>query len=148
MSRSPAARWSSRPTPRPGPSGGRALLEAALEGLAQPPLVERQDVDRMLAEQRASGRQPPSSGLPPEEERAIIRQHMDEHYRRVLDQPLPALGNLSPRRAARTAKGRERVVAWLKTLENHSARRPAGDPIGEYDFGWMWRELGVEAFRQ
>jgi hypothetical protein len=40
------------------------------------------------------------------------------------------------------------VVAWLKTLENHSAKRPAGDPIGEYDFGWMWRELGVEALRQ
>jgi hypothetical protein len=45
-------------------------------------------------------------------------------------------------------KGREKVVVWLKTLENHSAKRPVGDPIGEYDFGWMWRELGVEALRQ
>ena len=40
------------------------------------------------------------------------------------------------------------MAAWLKLLENHSARRPAGDPIGGYDFGWMWRELGVEALRR
>jgi len=32
--------------------------------------------------------------------------------------------------------------------ENHSARRPAGDAIGGYDIGWMWRELGVEALRR
>jgi hypothetical protein len=40
------------------------------------------------------------------------------------------------------------VAAWLKMLENHSAKRPAADPLGVYDFGWMWRELGVEAFRR
>ena len=54
----------------------------------------------------------------------------------------------SPRAAAETPKGREKLAAWLKVLENHSARRPAGDPIGDYDFGWMWQELGVEALRQ
>jgi hypothetical protein len=127
---------------------GRGLLEAALQGLVRPPLVERQELDQVLAEQRAGGPRPPASGLSPEEERAILRQHVDEHYRGLLDQPIPALGNLSPRRAVRTAKGREKVVAWLKTLENHSARRPAGDPLGEYDFGWMWRELGVAALRR
>ena len=102
----------------------------------------------MLAEQRARGPRPPASGLPPEEERAILRQAMDEHYRGLLDQPIPALGNVSPRRAARSAKGREKVVAWLKTLENHSARRPAGDAIGVYDFGWMWEELGMASLRR
>ena len=128
---------------------GRALLAAALEGLVRPPLVERQELDRVLAEQRrAGGRRPPASGLPPEEERAILRQHMDEHYRGLLDQPIPALGNLPPRRAVRTAEGREKVVAWLKTLENHSAKRPAGDPLGGYDFGWRWHELGVAALRR
>ena len=68
--------------------------------------------------------------------------------RRVLDQPIPALGGKAPRAAAKTPKGREKVAAWLKALENHSAKRPAGDPIGGYDFGWMWQELGVEALRQ
>jgi hypothetical protein len=72
--------------------------------------------------------------LSPEDERALVRQGLDDHYRRVLDEPIPALGGKS--------------AAWLKTLENHSARRPAGDPLGEYDFGWLWQELGVEALRR
>jgi hypothetical protein len=127
---------------------GGALLETALQGLVRPALAERQELDRVLAEQRAGGPRPPASGLAPEEERAILQRHMDEHYRGLLDQPIPALGNLSPRRAVRTAKGREKVVAWLKILENHSARRPAGDAIGGYDFGWMWHELGVAALRR
>jgi hypothetical protein len=34
----------------------------------------------------------------------------------------PALGNISPRRAAKSAKGCEKLVAWLKLLENHTAK--------------------------
>jgi hypothetical protein len=66
----------------------------------------------------------------------------------VLDQPVAALGNLIPRRAARTAKGREKVVTWIKTLENHTAKRPAGALLGDYDFSWLWDELGVAALRR
>ncbi|MCI0753574.1 hypothetical protein [Teichococcus vastitatis] len=127
---------------------GHALLKVVLQGLVRPPLMERQDLDRMLVEQHAPGQEPPFSGLSPEQEREIIQQQLEEHYRGLLDEPIPPLGNVSPRRAARTAKGREKVVAWLKTLENHSAKRIAGDPIGEYDFAWMWRELGVAELRK
>jgi hypothetical protein len=52
---------------------------------------------------------------------ALVRQGLDDHYRRVLDEPIPALGGKSPRAAAKTPKGREKVAAWLKLLENHSA---------------------------
>lgn len=124
---------------------GRALLGPVLVGLVGPPLIERTDLEQMLAAERPP---PKPSGLSPEDERALIRQSLEDHYRHILDQPIPALGGKSPRTAAKTPKGREKVVAWLKTLENHSAKRPAGDPIGEYDFGWMWRELGVDALRQ
>jgi hypothetical protein len=118
---------------------GRALLEPALAGLVGSPLTERTDLEQMLAAERPP---PKLSGLSPEEERALIHQGIDDHYQGLLDQPIPALGGKSPRAAAKTQKGREKVVAWLKMLENHSAKRPAGDPIGEYDFGWMWRALG------
>lgn len=124
---------------------GRALLGPVLAGLVGPPLTERTDLEQMLAAERPP---PEPSGLSPEEERALIHQGIDDHYRGLLDQPIPALGGKSPRAAAKTPKGREKVLAWLKTLENHSAKRPAGDPIGEYDFSWMWRELGVEALRK
>ncbi|MBI0539233.1 hypothetical protein D9599_27255 [Roseomonas sp. KE2513] len=116
--------------------------------MVRSPLVERQDLEQLLEEQRASGERPPPLDLPPEEVRAILQQQLEEHHRQVLDQPIPVLGNVSPRKAARTAKGREKVVNWLKTLENHSSKRPDGDPIGEYDFAWMWQELGVAELRK
>jgi hypothetical protein len=58
-----------------------------------------------------------------------------------LDEPIPSLGNQSPRKAAKTAKGREKVIAWLKMLENHSAQQGRDDPVGSYDFTWIWKEL-------
>ncbi|MBL6081502.1 hypothetical protein JMJ56_26280 [Belnapia sp. T18] len=124
---------------------GRAMLELALVGLVGSPLTERTDLEQMLA---AEGPSPKPSGLTQEDERALLRQTLDDHYRHILDQPIPALGGKSPRMAAKTPKGREKVVAWLKMLENHAAKRPAGDPVGGYDFGWMWQELGVEELRQ
>jgi len=124
---------------------GRGLLAPVLAGLVGPALTERIDLERMLAAERPA---PEPSSLPPEDERALVHQGLDDHYRRVLDEPIPALGGKSPRAAAKTPKGREKVAAWLKVLENHSAKRPAGDPIGGYDFGWMWQELGVEALRR
>jgi hypothetical protein len=122
---------------------GRALLEPVLAGLVGAPLTERSDVEQMLAAER-----PPRAptGLSPEQERALVHRGLDDHYRRVLDEPIPALGGRSPRAAAKTPRGREEVAAWLKTLENHAARREPGDPIGSV--GWMWRELGVEALRR
>ncbi len=124
---------------------GHAMLAPVLAGLVGPPLTEHVDLERTLAEERPS---PPPSGLSPDQERALIHQGLEEHYRRVLDEPIPALGGKSPRSAAKTPKGREKVAAWLKTLENHAAHRPPGDPLGSYDVGWMWAELGVEALRR
>lgn len=124
---------------------GRALLEPVLAGLVGPPRTEHIDPERMLAENRPP---PKPSGLPPEQERALIHQGLDEHYRRVLDEPIPALGGKSPRVAARTPKGREKVAAWLKSLENHMARQDPGSHMGSYDLGWLWQELGVAALRR
>jgi hypothetical protein len=58
-------------------------------------------------------------------------------------------GDVSPRAAIRSPGGRDRVAAWLKHLENGSARQedPAS-PLATYDFAWMWKELGVERMRR
>jgi len=53
----------------------------------------------------------------------------------------------SPRQAVRSAVGRAQVIEWLKLLENRSARQDDG-PIAEYDFGWMWAELGLQEYRK
>jgi hypothetical protein len=124
---------------------GRAMLEPVLTGLVRAPLTERTDLDQMLATERPP---PAPTGLSPEQERTLVQQMLDDHYRRVLDEPIPALGGKTPRAAAKTAKGRAAVVVWLKTLENHSGRQKPGDPMASYDFGWLWGELGVEDLRR
>jgi hypothetical protein len=127
---------------------GRAMLAPLLEGLVSTPLVERQTLEQAMAEPRSRGSAPVSSGLPPDEERRLIHAQLDTHYRQQLDEPVPALGNTSPRKAAKTAKGREKVAAWLKLIENHSARQGAGDPMSDYDLTWMWEALGITALRK
>jgi hypothetical protein len=73
---------------------------------------------------------------------------MDNHYRAQLDEPIPALGNISPRKAARSKKGRNDIVAWLKLLENRSATHDPDDPMASYDPTWIWAELGLLDLRK
>jgi hypothetical protein len=72
-----------------------------------------------------------------------MRELLDRHYRRVIDEPLLALGSIPPREAVRTLEGRHKVIGWLKYLENGEGRRARRDGMSPYDFSWMWRELGV-----
>ncbi len=126
---------------------GRTLLDRALAGLVREALVETQTVEQMMASREES--QPEvSSGLSPEDERALIHKTLDDHYRKMFDEPILAIGDVTPVRAVKTAKGREKVVAWLKSLENHSAKMPKDDPVSTYDFTWMWEELGISEWRR
>src|SRR5215469_8837668 len=81
---------------------------------------------------------------PPNLQAGLVRVTLDKHYRETLDQPVGILGDITPRVAAKTKKGREKLVAWLKFLENQSARdRERDDPMRLYDFSWMWTERSV-----
>jgi hypothetical protein len=127
---------------------GRAMLQTALVGLVRAPLVERQTVEQMMAASpRRSRTTLDAPPLPPDELKQVVHQSLTDHYRRTLDEPIPALGNRSPRQAAKTAKGRDKVVAWLKMLENSSERHKPDDPMASYDFTWMWEELCVAEHR-
>ena len=126
---------------------GRALLSKTLGGLVGQPLVEMQTVEQLM-ESRGS---PPSANLDLSEDqrRAITHDSMDRHYRGLLDQPVPVLGNKSPRAAAKTANGRIKVVDWLKTLENQTAKSAGGNgEMASYSFSWLWKELGFNDLRR
>jgi len=126
---------------------GRALLAEILRGLVAQPLVEMQTLEKLRASRDAPP--PPSLDLSEEERRTIIHSSLDRHYRDLLNQPVPILGNLSPRAAARTAKGRSKVVDWIKMLENHASKLAGrNDPMATYDFNWLWTELGVGDLRR
>ena len=120
------------------------ITEAAGTRLKQP-LTTIRTIEQMMAEERP---EQPSAGadeIPPQIARQLARDHLDRHYRETLDAPVPALGGKSPRQAVRSAAGREKVLEWLKLIENRSAHHDDG-AISEYDFGWMWVELGLQAY--
>jgi hypothetical protein len=126
---------------------GTAMLAAALDGLIASPLTEIQTVEQM----KAAPRQKPNdaaAAIPPEIQEKLVHEALDQHYRALLDKPAPMLGDVSPRTASRTASGREKLLVWLKHLENQSLNvRDRNDPMATYHFTWMWRELNVEHLR-
>lgn len=78
---------------------------------------------------------PASIPLPPEIHREL--------YRRWPDEPIPALGHLTPRQALRTRAGRLKVIELLKEYElddRRSAREQGREPA---DWAFLWDELGL-----
>ena len=126
---------------------GRRMLAPLLDGFVDAPLVERQTLDQLLSEQDENRSSFAMQELPRDEQRRIVHEAMDRHYHAQLDQPVPALGNISPRKAAKSKKGRDKLVTWLKLLENQTARHGPDDPMSSYDVTWMWNELGIHDLR-
>ncbi len=84
----------------------------------------------------------PATPIDPDVEAEIVGRSLDAHYREWIDVPVPALGALTPREAARDPRHRRDLRALLEDFESHSARdRREGRPA--YDFTWMWVELGL-----
>ncbi len=81
--------------------------------------------------------------IPLDVQRQVIHQMLASHYRRWLDEPVPALDGLTPRKAAAKRSHRQRVVALLKNIEVDARRRGSDDPMAGFDFGWLWEELSI-----
>jgi hypothetical protein len=127
---------------------GKALLAAQLTNLVGPPLTEIQTVEQMQAAPRARDEQP-AARISLEMQTKLVHAMLDRQYRALLDEPIPMLGDMSPRAAARSARGRRNVAAWLKYIENRSRNAPdQSDPMATYDLTWLWRDLGVEQLRR
>jgi len=131
---------------------GQAMLESLLQGLIGPALSSLQTPEQMLAERdtrrQDTNAQEPADSIDPEIAAEIIQHTLDQHYRRVLDEPVPALGDKTPRQCARSKKGREQVIEWLKHLENNELRRAASQGQTPYDSRWMWDELKLGQHRE
>ena len=128
---------------------GQELLTPLLGGLVRAPLTKMETAAQAMASPRQRRAADTKNELPTDLRAGIVRATLDKHYRETLDQPVGMLGDISPRAAARTKKGREKVVDWLKFLENQTRHnRDRGDPMGSYDFSWMWTELGVANLRR
>jgi hypothetical protein len=72
----------------------------------------------------------------------VLGKFYEQHYRNWLDEPVPALGNRTPRYAACLKTVRPKLIALLKDFESHAERQRRSGQIA-CDFTWMWRELGL-----
>ena len=125
---------------------GRALIEAMLPGFLGDAVESHSTLAEIqqTAAHRTNEPLTEDAGNPEIEEKARIEaEYLDRHYRSWLDHPLPALDGNTPRYAVETENGRAKVKALLKYMENGESRRTRGTANIPYDFGWMWRDLGL-----
>jgi hypothetical protein len=127
---------------------GVAAVAQVLNDLVGAPSVDIVEPEEIVASRSGRIRETRESEVSPELVEQAVHQIIDRHYRTSLDKPVARLGNETPRQAAKTENGRRKLADWLLLLEGEAAKNGAlGSPIGTYDFGWMWRELGVEHLR-
>jgi hypothetical protein len=72
---------------------------------------------------------------------AALFRYKRKHYEAWLDESIPALDGKTPRQAAATRLGRQRVDLLLKEMENHEARVPEAE---RFDFDRLRRALNIE----
>lgn len=126
---------------------GTTILVAALGAHVGEPEFSVRSLDELL-DMHDTDIARPRPAIDPVEEKLLVHDMLDSQYRAVLDEPVGMLGNMSPRRAARSEAGKAKVADWLKYLENASQAHDPGDPMRSYDFGWIWHELGVAHLRR
>lgn len=126
---------------------GEAYILELLGDLVKPRLTATQTVEQMMAKDNPETGPAVDEDNPPALAQQLAQEYLDRHYRETLDQPIPALDDKTPRQAVRGAKGKKAVIDWLKTVENRSARQ-TGSPVADYDFSWMWEELGLSEYRK
>jgi hypothetical protein len=130
---------------------GQEVLEALLHGLVGPALSKLQTPEQLMVEneshQQSDSDQELTDTIDPEIAAEVIHNMLDQHYRQCLDEPIPALDNKTPRQCTRSKKGREKVIEWLKHLENNELHRAARQGQAPYDSRWMWDELKLDKDR-
>ena len=103
--------------------------------------ISYEDIEQALkhAPPRAKKKAPE---IPSEEQQRLLGEFYEQHYGKWIDEPVPALGNRTPRHAAKLKTVRPKLIALLKDFESRAERQRRSGEIA-YDFRWMWAELGL-----
>jgi hypothetical protein len=83
---------------------------------------------------------PPARDEPTPEQQSLVREFKERHYRKWIDDPIPALGGKTPRQASRSPRGRAEVDLLLRQIENGEQRLPAAE---RFDVSKIRKELGI-----
>ena len=127
---------------------GETFMQAfVVDGLIGKPLTVHENLNDLMSSGATAPTSPSSLSsdelqqLP--EVQALLQKTMKDHYLKTLDEPIPMLDNDSPRDCAADPDKQSKVIVWLKSLENMEAKAPGP----AQDFGWLWDELGLAAYR-
>ena len=119
----------------------RQRIDGACGELVRHRIREHSDPRALLARGGGTDDAAPVPALDPAEAARIEREYKQRHYRRWLDEPIPALGGKTPREAVRTGAGRRRVDVLLRDIEHRESRLP---PAQRVDFAPLRRDLGLD----
>lgn len=118
-----------------------ALVERRLGDLVGPPTLRVRSFEEYRSSDPSSRRSRPATReeapVPDEAFRRLL-------FRRWLDEPVPRLGGLSPRRAATSGGYREQLVILLRGIEHRSACERA-DGLPGPEVAWLRAELGLDS---
>ncbi len=123
---------------------GRAWFDAAADGAVAFLLREVQDPKSLMGRSNKSITSPKSS---PPMDPAVLVQVIEGAIHRLYanwaDEPIPALGNKTPRQAMQTAAGLERVKGLIRSYETGEEQQAVqqGRPEVSYDF--LWQSVGL-----
>ena len=119
---------------------GRDFWQELLQEAVDFKAIIYEDVSQAI--KRAPVRENKAPEVPLEVQAEVSGHYYEEHYRKWLDEPVPALDHRTPRDAARQESVRPKLIALLKDFESRSERQRRSGRIA-YDFSWMWKELGL-----
>ena len=99
----------------------------------------REIADPTSAKAREDAPESRSLAIAPEKREEIMRNF----YANWTEEPIPALGDKTPRQAIRSAHGRQAVIELLKTYEHHEEHEAREWGRRPFDFGFLWESLGL-----
>jgi hypothetical protein len=119
---------------------------AWLEGLAANALKYkvREIVDPRSPKAMEAAARSTRDEVPPAIAAEMIEGYMRNFYKNWADEPIPVLGDKTPRQALRTAKGRRSVIDLLNSYEHYEDRRVRDQGGKAFDFSFLWENLGLK----
>jgi hypothetical protein len=126
---------------------GRPWFDAVAGDAVRHRLREHVDPKGALSRPGAITEPAPGSGLPegldPAVAADLIEGALRRSYARWADEPIPALGDKTPREAIATPAGLERVKGLLRSYESSEARQAQQQGRRTLSFQFLWDALGI-----
>lgn len=122
---------------------GRAWFEALAGSAVQHLTREVTDPRSTAALAGATGKASAAPALDPETMAAVMEQFLHSQYANWADEPIPVLGDKTPRQAIKTPAGLERVKGLLREYEAGEAAMARRDGRREVSYQFLWDALGI-----